>query len=66
MAFIDTLQTAEQDLRNARASLSEAQKNRDQAEALRATVELAGAQIAVAVLAAADLLGPMEGAGTSG
>jgi hypothetical protein len=34
-------------------------------ESLRATVELAGARIALAVLASADLLGPNEGAGSS-
>jgi hypothetical protein len=65
MAFIDNFRDAEQDVRDAAATLSLAQENRDREEALRATVELAGARIALAVLAAADLLGPNEGAGTS-
>jgi hypothetical protein len=64
-AFIDTFSDAEQAVRDAEASLLEARENRDQQEALRATLELAGARIALFVLASADLLGPNEGAGTS-
>jgi hypothetical protein len=65
MAFIDHFRDAEQNVRNASASLKDAQQKREREEALRATVELSGARIALAVLAAADLLGPNEGAGTA-
>ena len=63
MAFIDTFRDAEQDLRNAKARLAEAQANRDEQGIFAASVELAGARIAFAILASADLLGPNEGAG---
>jgi hypothetical protein len=66
MVFIDTFRDAEQAVRDATARLSEAERNREPQETLlRATVELAGARIALAVLASADLLGPNEGAGSS-
>jgi hypothetical protein len=65
MAFIDNFTEAEQDVRDAETHLADARKGGDGEEALRATVELAGARIALAILALADLLGPNEGAGTS-
>ncbi len=64
MAFIDTYNDAEQAVREATATLDLADENHDEQAALRATVDLAGARIALAVLAAADLLGPNEGAGS--
>ena len=61
MAFIDTFRDAEQAVRDATAH---AERAPDQQEALIAAIELAGARIALAVLASADLRGPNEGAGS--
>ena len=56
MAFIDTFTAAEQAVRDAQARLADARENGEEQEALRATVELSGARIALAILASADLL----------
>ena len=62
MAFIDTYRDAERAVREAEAAVSSA---RDQQEALRAAVELAGARIALAILASADSASENQGAETS-
>ena len=56
MAFIDTFTAAEQAVRDAQARLADARESREEQEALRSTVELSGARIALAILASADLL----------
>ena len=63
MAFIDTFTAAEQAVRDAQARLADARESREEQEALRATVELSGARIALAILASADLLSGNGGAG---
>ena len=63
MPFIDHFTDAANDLRQAENNLAQAQVSQEADEALRATIELAGARIAFAILAAADLLGPAEGTG---
>jgi hypothetical protein len=66
MAFIDTFTAAEQAVRDAQERLADARDSREEQEALRATVELSGARIALAILASADLLSENKGAGVSG
>jgi hypothetical protein len=65
IAFIDTLTAAEQAVRDAQERLAVVRDNGPEQEALRATVELSGARIALAILAAADLLSENRGAGSS-
>lgn len=67
MAFIDTFTAAEQAVRDAQERLADVRDNEQQEqEALRATLELSGARIALAILASADLLSENKGAGVSG
>jgi hypothetical protein len=66
MAFIDTFTAAEQAVRDAQERLADARDSREEQEALRATVELSGARIALAILASADLLSENKGAGVPG
>jgi hypothetical protein len=61
MAFIDDFNDAKQAVRDAEARVAEALRIREQPEALRATHELAGARIALAIFSSANLLGPLEG-----
>jgi hypothetical protein len=62
MAFIDTFTAAEQAVRDAQARLADARDNGEEQEALRATLELSGARIALAILASADLFSENRGA----
>lgn len=61
MAFIDDFNEAKQAVQDAKRRMDDALQDRDQAAALRATHELAGARIALAILSSANLLGPLEG-----
>jgi hypothetical protein len=66
VAFVDALTAAEQAVRDAQERLANVRDNGQEQEALRATLELSGARIALAILAAADRLSENKGAGISG